>query len=163
MFSNGEEDVRMSTLLLRSQLCGTEHYEPADVPKVIWWSEYSAKASALIQARGMPIDMTLWNIVQENKAAVIAELIRRFDPSHGSPFPIFSDEGEWSYQRFEQWLAYAGISAWLRLEPAHAVQFFDAVRRRRNAAAGHCAACGDCDKQSLTVTLLDLPTGVPVA
>jgi hypothetical protein len=26
------------------------------------WSEYSAKTVARIQARGMPIDMTLWNL-----------------------------------------------------------------------------------------------------
>ena len=45
---------------------------PADVERVLHWSNYSAKAIALIQARGMPIDMPLWNLVQENKAAVIA-------------------------------------------------------------------------------------------
>ena len=32
----------------------------------------------------MPIDMLLWNLVQENKAAVISELLRQFDPSYGS-------------------------------------------------------------------------------
>jgi hypothetical protein len=42
---------------------------------VIHWSEYSAKAVAKIQARGMPIDVPLWNLVQENKDAVIAELL----------------------------------------------------------------------------------------
>ena len=78
------------------------------------WSEYSAKAIALIQARGMPIDMAMWNAVQENKGAVIGELLRRLDPSHSSPFPIFSDDGEWSYQRLEEWLAYAGVPAWPR-------------------------------------------------
>ena len=45
------------------------------------WSEYTAKTVARIQARGMPIDMALWNLVQENKAAVIGALIARFDPS----------------------------------------------------------------------------------
>ena len=39
----------------------------ADVPRILHWSNYSAKAVALIQARGMPIDMPLWNLVQENK------------------------------------------------------------------------------------------------
>jgi hypothetical protein len=39
---------------------------------------------ALIQARGMPIDMALLNLVQENKAAVIAALIQQFDPSYVS-------------------------------------------------------------------------------
>ena len=43
---------------------------------VLHWSNYSAKAIAQIQARGMPIDMPLWNLVQENKAAVIGELLR---------------------------------------------------------------------------------------
>ena len=32
----------------------------------------------------MPIDMRLWNLVQENKAAVVRRLMQRFDPSHGS-------------------------------------------------------------------------------
>ena len=31
----------------------------------------------------MPIDMPLWNLVQENKAAVVAALIARFDPQPG--------------------------------------------------------------------------------
>ena len=64
----------------------------------------------------MPIDVRLWNLVHENKAAVIAALIRRFDPSYGQPVSIYSPEGEWSYRRFEQWLAYAGVVAWPRLE-----------------------------------------------
>jgi hypothetical protein len=116
VFNYCEEDVRKSAQLLRRQIRGTVHYEPADVPKVIYWSEYSAKAIALIQARGMPIDMALWNTVQENKNLVIRELLRRLDPSHNSPFPIFSDEGEWSYQRFAEWLVYAGVPAWPRLD-----------------------------------------------
>ena len=79
-----EEDVRMSVLLLRAQLRGRRHLPPADVEHVLHWSNYSAKSVALIQARGMPIDMPLWNLVQENKAAVIRELLRQFDPSYGS-------------------------------------------------------------------------------
>ena len=59
--------------------------------------------------------MPLWNLVQENKAAVIAALIRRFDPSQGSANPIYSPEGEWSDERFAQWLVAAGISEWPRL------------------------------------------------
>jgi hypothetical protein len=123
-----EEDVRMSTRLLRAQLRGTEHFEPANVPLVIHWSEYSAKAIALIQARGMPIDMALWNAVQENKGLVIRELLRRLDPSHGSPFPIFSEEGEWNYQRFGEWLAYAGVPAWLRKDSGQLDVSSDAFR-----------------------------------
>jgi hypothetical protein len=64
----------------------------------------------------MPIDMVLWNLVQENKAAVIGELLRRFDPSHGDAEPIYTPDGEWNYRRFEQWLLRAGISAWPRLD-----------------------------------------------
>src|SRR5262245_29712279 len=64
----------------------------------------------------MPIDMTLWNLVQENKQAVIGELLRRFDPSHDSDDPIYSPEGEWSYARFERWLIRTGVPAWPRLE-----------------------------------------------
>ena len=79
-------------------------YCRVDVEHVLHWSNYSAKAIAQIQARGMPIDMALWNLVQENKAAVIAELLRQFDPSHGSETPIYTPEGEWSYARFERWL-----------------------------------------------------------
>ena len=64
----------------------------------------------------MPIDMPLWNLVQENKAAVIGELLRQFDPSHGSEDPIYTPDGEWSYARFENWLVSAGVAAWPRLE-----------------------------------------------
>src|SRR6516165_7908223 len=64
----------------------------------------------------MPIDMRLWNLVQENKAAVVGELLRKFDPSHGDAEPIYTPAGEWSYDRFEQWLLRAGIAAWPRLD-----------------------------------------------
>jgi DNA polymerase I len=106
-----EEDVRASTELLRAQL-----RDSVDIERVLWWSNYSAKAVALIQARGIPIDMPLWNLVQENKSAVIGELLRRFDPSHGDADPIYTPEGEWSYARFERWLVRSGIPAWPRLE-----------------------------------------------
>jgi hypothetical protein len=111
-----EEDVKKTTELLRAQLRGHGRCAPVDVPRVLHWSNYSAKYVARIQARGMPIDMELWNLVQENKAAVIGELLRRFDPSHGSEDPIYTPEGNWSYQRFEQWLIRAGVAAWPRLE-----------------------------------------------
>ena len=83
---------------------------------VLHWSNYSAKAIAQIQAKGMPIDMKLWNLIQENKAAVVGALLRRFDPSHGSDNPIYTPDGEWSYTRFEQWLASVGVTAWPRLQ-----------------------------------------------
>jgi hypothetical protein len=118
-----EEDVRKSTQLLRAQL-----HAGANVPLILFWSDYSAKAIALIQARGMPIDMVLWNLVQENKAAVIAALIRQFDPSYGSPYPIYTPEGQWSYERFEQWLIYAGVAAWPRLDSGRLDLGSDAFR-----------------------------------
>jgi hypothetical protein len=32
----------------------------------------------------MPIDTRLWNLVQENKGAVIAGLLQQYDPSYSS-------------------------------------------------------------------------------
>jgi hypothetical protein len=122
IFDYCEEDVRISVRLLRAQLRphvdsrGHVLLAAADVERVLWWSNYSAKAVALIQARGMAVDMALWNPVQENKAAVIGELLQQFDPSHGDADPIYTPEGEWSYARFERWLVRAGVAAWPRLE-----------------------------------------------
>ena len=110
-----EEDVRASAELLRRQLTGYRHFAPVDAQRVMHWSNYSAKTVALIQAKGMPIDLPLWNLVQENKAAVIAALIRRFDPSQGSEDPIYAPDGSFSSRRFEQWLISAGIPYWPRL------------------------------------------------
>jgi hypothetical protein len=111
------EDVRMSVLLLRAQLRGNgKQFPPADVPRVLHWSNYSAKCVALIQARGMPIDMALWNLVQENKAAVVDALLRRYDPSYGDDERIYTPEGEWSRARIERWLVRSGIPAWPRLD-----------------------------------------------
>jgi DNA polymerase-1 len=62
-----EEDVRASMLLLRAQLAGACGKPRADVARVLHWSNYSAKAVAQIQARGMPIDAPLWNLVQETR------------------------------------------------------------------------------------------------
>ena len=111
-----EEDVRASTELLRRQLTGYGRRSPVNPELVMHWSKYSAKTVARIQARGMPIDMPLWNLVQENKLAVIGALIRRFDPSHGGENPIYSPEGEWSNDRFARWLGFAGIVEWPRLD-----------------------------------------------
>jgi DNA polymerase family A len=111
-----EEDVNKSAELLRRQLRGQSRFPASDVPRVLHWSNYSAKTVALIQARGMPIDMVLWNLVQENKAAVIQYLLREFDPSYGSANPIYTPDGEFSYARFEQWLISVGITAWPRLD-----------------------------------------------
>jgi hypothetical protein len=94
VFEYCEEDVRMSTALLHAQLHRHGDMPAADVPRVLHWSNYSAKVVARIQATGMPIDMRLWNLVQENKAAVVRELLRRHDPSSGSEDPIYTPEGE---------------------------------------------------------------------
>jgi DNA polymerase family A len=116
VFSYCEEDVRASALLLRQQLCGYTGLPPANVARVLHWSNYAAKAVAQIQAKGMPIDVPLWNLVQENKAAVIGALLRQFDPSYDSADPIYTLAGEWSYERFERWLINAGVPAWPRLD-----------------------------------------------
>jgi hypothetical protein len=111
-----EEDVKKSVELLRAQLNGRPRFAAASVKHVLHWSNYAAKSIALIQARGMLIDMPLWNSVQENKAAVIGALLRRFDPSYGSDNPIYTPEGKWSDARFERWLASVGVWAWPRLD-----------------------------------------------
>jgi DNA polymerase-1 len=111
-----EEDVMASATLLEKLLVGRARLRPAESQLVMHWSNYSAKAVARIQARGMPIDMFLWNAVQENKAAVIQHLLHKFDPSYGSDDPIYTDAGEWSYSRFEAWLSRTGVVYWPRLE-----------------------------------------------
>jgi DNA polymerase-1 len=107
-----EEDVRMSVQLLRRQILDRK----VSVEHVLFWSEYSAKAVAQVQARGMPIDTHLWNRVQENKAAVVKALLQKFDPSYGSDDPIFSPDGEWAYARFERHLIRIGVTHWPRTE-----------------------------------------------
>jgi DNA polymerase I len=109
-----EEDVRNSVRLLRAQLKGGYGFQSANVALVLHWSNYSAKAIALIQARGMLIDMPLWNLVQENKPAVIRHLVQKLDPSHGTGSPIYTEDGEWSYAAFEGWLELMGVRAWPR-------------------------------------------------
>jgi hypothetical protein len=111
-FDYCEEDVRMSALLLRAQVSD----RATSVDHVLHWSNYSAKATAQIQARGMPIDMPLWNLVQENKAAVIQALLRQFDPSYGDDDPIYTPDGAWSYARFERYLVRKRVMAWPRLD-----------------------------------------------
>jgi hypothetical protein len=111
-----EEDVRMSAKLLRAQIIGNGIFHAADVKRVLHWSNYSAKSMALIQAAGMPIDMPLWNFVQENKPAVVRSLVTHHDPSYGQCETIYTPEGEWSYERFERYLVRAGIRQWPRLE-----------------------------------------------
>jgi DNA polymerase I len=123
VFEYCEADVSASTRLLRAQL-----RDGADVKRILHWSNYAAKAIAQVQARGMPIDIPLWNLVQENKSAVTGELLRRFDPSHGDDDPIYSPDGKWEYARFERWLARSGVSAWPRLESGQLDTDSDALR-----------------------------------
>ena len=115
VFTYCEEDVRLTELLLRKMLRGHFMLEPIDLERTLHWSNYSAKSIAQIQARGMLIDMPLWNLVQESKFAVIGELLRQFDPSYGSDDPIYTPDGKWSYERFERWLMSIGVTAWPRL------------------------------------------------
>ena len=116
VFDYCEEDVRKSAELLRAQLLGNCIYPAADVERVLFWSNYSGKSTALIQSAGMLIDMPLWNLVQENKAAVVRSLIAHCDPSYGQDETIYTPDGEWSYDRFERYLVRTGIRQWPRLE-----------------------------------------------
>ena len=146
VFDYCEEDVRNSVLLLIEQLRGRPgrpSLPPASVKHVLHWSNYSAKAVAQIQARGMLIDMHLWNLVQENKAAVIRNLLQRFDPSHGSDAPIYTPEGEWSYERFEQYLVarrHSGVAATGERSARHRRRRFPPdVPRARNRGSARVA------------------------
>ena len=136
VFDYCEEDVRKTLELLRAMLRGSDRFGLVDVPRVLHWSNYSAKAVAKIQARGLPIDMEIWNIVQENKALVVAELVRRFDPSQNTPFPIYTPEGEWAYERFEMWLVCIGARAWPRLPSGRLDLSSDAFRLMYSAVPG---------------------------
>ena len=128
VFAYCDEDDVMAVKLLRAMLAGNPQFPAADIARVLHWSNYSAKAVALIQMKGIPIDIELWNLVQENKAAVIAELIRQFDPSYGSECPIYTPEGEWSYARFERWLVHARVAAWPRKDSGRLDLESDAFR-----------------------------------
>ena len=96
VFAYCEEDVSKSTELFRAQLAGYRHYAPVDPQLVMRWSEYSAKSVARVQAAGMPIDMPLWNLVQENKWTIARALIARLDPSQGSEDPIYNIDADGS-------------------------------------------------------------------
>jgi DNA polymerase I len=129
-----EEDVKNSVKLLRAQLrdrCDYRGYislPAADVERVLHWSNYSAKSIALIQARGIPADVPLWNIVQENKTTVIRELLRQFDPSFGEEDSIYDLDGHWSKERFKGWLIRRGILTWPHLESGALDESGDAFR-----------------------------------
>jgi hypothetical protein len=113
---------------------GTEHYAPADIPLVLHWSNYSAKGIALIQARGMPIGVERWNLVQEHKADVILDLVRKLDPSRDKRLGleddtfVFDDEGGFVYSRMENYLALIKAQAWPRLASGALDMSSDALR-----------------------------------
>jgi DNA polymerase I len=111
-----EEDVRMSVLLLRAQLRGysKDWLPPVDVSSILEWSNYSAKTIARIQARGIYIDMWLWNLVQEYREEVIRYLLQKFDPTFGSNHPIYDEDGGFSHKCFEAWLSSVKITSWPR-------------------------------------------------
>jgi hypothetical protein len=127
-----EEDVRKTAELLRRQVRGYRPFSPINTDLVMHWANYSGKAVAMIEARGIPIDVALWNLVQKHKAAVIGELLRQFDPSYGSDYPIYTPEGEWSYERFERWLVHSGIPFWPRLDSGRLDTDSDAFRMMYN-------------------------------
>jgi DNA polymerase-1 len=129
VFQYCEEDVCMSAKLLRAQLIGTRMSPPAEVERILYWSNYSAKSTALIQAVGMPIDMPLWNLVQENKPAVIRSLVAHYDPSQSDEEPIYTPEGEWSHARFERYLVRTDVKQWPRLDSGRLDISGDAFRQ----------------------------------
>jgi hypothetical protein len=59
----------------------------------------------------MPIDTIAWNAAQDNKAVIIADLIRALDPSQHSATPIYSPDGEFALARFESYLVGVGVEA----------------------------------------------------
>src|SRR5262249_33258739 len=128
VFDYCEEDVKNSVKLLRAQMRGSNRFPPVDTDRVIFWSEYSAKAVALIQAKGIPIDVYRWNLILENRSAIIDALRRRFDPSYNDDDPIFDAEGGFSYARFEAWLVRSGIPFWPRLDSGQLDLDSDAFR-----------------------------------
>ena len=128
VFDYCEKDVCNTVELLRRQIRGHGRFAPADPDRVLHWSNYAAKDVAQIQARGMPIDIDLWWLVQEHKATVVGALIQRFDPSYGSEFPIYSPDGEWSTKAFEWWLISVGVTEWPRLETGALALKSDAFR-----------------------------------
>jgi hypothetical protein len=71
VFDYCEEDVKNSVKLLRAQIRGSNRFSRLDTDRVIFWSEYSAKAIARIQAKGIPIDMYRWNLILENRLTII--------------------------------------------------------------------------------------------
>ena len=104
-------------------------FPAADVPRVLCTGRTTAR-SALHAFKPAEFRSTprcgIW--CRRTNAAVIGELLRRFDPSYGSDDPIYTPEGEWSYARFERWLSVAGITGWPRLDSGALNIYSDAFR-----------------------------------
>jgi DNA polymerase I len=128
VFEYCEEDVRASSVLFKRMLQGRPLLPASNVDLVLHWSNYSAKAVAQIQARGMPIDMVLWTLVQENNGVVIRHLLESLDPSHHSNDPVYTPDGHFSEDRFERWLVNRGVVAWPRLDSGRLQLDSDAFR-----------------------------------
>jgi hypothetical protein len=128
VFDYCEEDVKKSIELLRAQIRGSNRFSRVDTDRVIFWSGYSAKAVARIQVKGIPIDMYIWDLIQEHRYAIIDALRRRFDLSYNDDEPIFDTEGGFSYARFEAWLIRSNIPFWPRLDSGQLDLDSDAFR-----------------------------------
>jgi hypothetical protein len=128
VFDYCEEDVKKSVELLRAQVRGSNRFPRVDTDRVIFWSEYSAKAVAHIQVKGIPIDMYIWDLIHEHRYAIIDALRRRFDPSYNDDEPIFDVEDGFSYARFEAWLIRSNIPFWPRLDSGQLDLDSDAFR-----------------------------------
>ena len=90
IFNYCEEDVRKAVQLLRAQLldpAAAGRHRPRAALVELQRQGDRAHPGARHADRH-----ALWNLVQENKAAVVGELIRQFDPSHGSPYPIYTQK-----------------------------------------------------------------------
>ena len=117
VFDYCEEDVEKSAELLRAMLRPGRNTLQVDAQRVMFWSEYSAKAIARIQAQGMPIDMDVWDLIQENKATIVHALLLKYDPSFGHEDAIYTPDGRRSglTNVLNAGLIREGIHAWPRL------------------------------------------------
>jgi hypothetical protein len=145
VFDYCEEDVKNSTELLRAMIRGDRGLPAVNVNHILHWSNYSAKCIAPIQSCGIPWDTELWDITQANNLNVIRALCEKFDPSfydkktygRDDDGPIYNENGEFSYKRFEHHLAQPcyrpgferpAVVAWPRLSTGKLDTHRDAFR-----------------------------------
>jgi hypothetical protein len=113
VFDYNEEDVSVATKLFWAMIRGDRNLPAIRPDFILHWSNYSAKNIALIQNRGLPWDTELWDITQANGLKVVRALCEKFDPSfydektpgRDDTGPIYNEDGEFSYRRFERHLA----------------------------------------------------------